>query len=90
MTTKEYTGIIVEGVQKGKADWMLYDDLCKGCGLCLIKCPINIKGEKCLGWSKVTGIYQTPCVQPDPELCIACGTCAMVCPDSAIKIVKKA
>ena len=47
MTTKEYQGIVVEGVQKGKADWMLYKDLCKGCGLCMVKCPINAKGEKC-------------------------------------------
>ena len=90
MTTKEYKGISVEGVQKGKADWTLYSDLCKGCGLCLIKCPINAKGDKCLDWSKTVGLYQTPCVQPNPEVCIGCGTCAMVCPDSAIKIVKKA
>ena len=89
MTTKEYKGLVVEGVAKDKADWYLFTDLCKGCGLCLEKCPINLKGEKCLQWSKEVGIYQTPAVQPDSNLCIGCGTCAMLCPDSAIKIVRK-
>lgn len=89
MATKTYKGIEVHGVQKGKADWLCYTHLCKGCGLCLVKCPINIKGEKCLTWSKTVGVYQTPAVQADPDLCIGCGTCALVCPDSAIRLVKK-
>ena len=90
MTTEQkYNGFVVEGVAKGKADWYCYTDLCKGCGLCLVKCPINMKGEKCLGWSKDVGIYQTPAVQPDPELCIGCGTCALLCPDSAIRVERK-
>ena len=50
----------------------------------MVKCP-----KQCLKWSKEVGLYQTPCVEPDPSLCIGCGTCAMVCPDSAIKVVKK-
>jgi len=91
MTTTEikYNGYKIENVAKGKADYYVYTDLCKGCGLCLAKCPINAKGEKCLQWSKEVGIFQTPAVEPDPEKCIACGTCALICPDSAIKIVRK-
>ena len=88
MTTKEYKGITVEGVGKGRANWHIYMDLCKGCGLCLVKCPINKKGEDCLKWSKEVGLYATPAVEPDPEKCIACGTCEMLCPDSAIRIEK--
>ena len=89
MTVKEYKGFKIEGVAKGKADWHLFTDLCKGCGLCLVKCPMNIKGEDALKWSKTTGIYSTPVVEAIPEQCIGCGTCAMLCPDSAVKIVKK-
>lgn len=89
MTEKVYNGIHVDGVAKGKADWYLYTDLCKGCGLCLVKCPINKQGKPCLNWSKEVGIYATPAVEPDPELCIGCGTCAMVCPDSAIRVERK-
>lgn len=86
MTTKEYKGIVVKGCAKGKATWYLYSEQCKGCGLCLVKCPINKKGENCLHWSKEVCLYATPAVEPDPEKCIACGTCALICPDNAIRI----
>ncbi len=89
MSKVEHKGYVINDVAKGKADWYLYTDLCKGCGLCIVKCPINAKGEKCLQWSKEVGIYQTPCVEPDASLCIGCGTCALICPDSAIRIQKK-
>jgi len=88
-TTCEYKGYVIEGVGKGRADYYVYTDLCKGCGLCIEKCPINLKGENCLHWSKEVGVYQTPAVEAEPDLCIACGTCALVCPDSAIRIEKK-
>ena len=87
MTTTEHKGFAVENVAKGKADWYLFTDLCKGCGLCIEKCPLKQSG--CLNWSKEVGIYQTPAVEPNPEICTACGMCATVCPDSAIKIVRK-
>ena len=87
MTDKEiqYKGYKIADVAKGKADWYMFTDLCKGCGLCIVKCP-----KKCLNWSKEVGLYQTPCVEPNPDECIACGMCALTCPDSAIKVVKKA
>jgi 2-oxoglutarate ferredoxin oxidoreductase subunit delta len=77
----QYKGYKIADVAKGKADWYMFTDLCKGCGLCIVKCP-----KKCLSWSKEVGLYQTPAVAPDPEICIACGACAMTCPDSAIRI----
>ena len=84
MTEKEYHGYKIEGVGKGKADYYVYTDLCKGCGLCIAKCPMNKAGKKCLDWSKEVGLYQTPAVAPDPEVCIACGACAANCPVSCI------
>lgn len=80
----QYKGFKVADVANGKADWYMFSDLCKGCGLCIVKCP-----KKCLNWSKEVGLYQTPCVEPNPQDCIACGMCALTCPDSAIKVVKK-
>ena len=42
-----------------------------------------------VGGFKEVGLYQTPAVQPDPNICIACGTCALTCPDSAIRVERK-
>ncbi|MCD7878535.1 MAG: ferredoxin family protein [Candidatus Gastranaerophilales bacterium] len=89
MTIEGYKGYKIADVAKGKADYYVYTDLCKGCGLCIAKCPMNKGEQKCLQWSKETGLFQTPAVQPDPSLCIACGTCALTCPDSAIRIERK-
>ena len=74
---------------KSKAKFYVYTKLCKGCGLCLVRCPMNKKGEEGLKWSKEVGLYATPAVEPVPEKCIACGTCETLCPDSAIRIDKE-
>ena len=58
----QYKGYKIADVAKGKADWYMFTDLCKGCGLCMVKCP-----KKCLSWSKEVGLYQTPCVEPNPD-----------------------
>lgn len=48
-------------------------DLCKGCGACLRKCPVNaITGQK----KEAHAI--------DIDLCVKCGTCAQVCKFNAI------
>lgn len=86
--TQEHKGMVFEGCAKGKATVYVYTDLCKGCGLCLVKCPINAKGGDCLKWSKEVGLYATPAVETDPAQCIGCGICETICPDSAIRIDK--
>jgi len=67
-----------------KGFWTVFPELCKGCGLCIAKCP-----AKCMSWSDYLGVYGTPSVQIDPEKCTACGTCQLVCPDCAIAVVRK-
>lgn len=65
-----------------KAIFHIFPEYCKGCGLCIEKCP---KGT--LIWSETLGVYGTPSVKPkDKESCIACNICEMVCPDCAIRI----
>lgn len=66
-----------------KGFFTLFPGLCKGCGLCIQKCP-----KKCISWSDVLGVYGTPSVEANDE-CIACGICQLVCPDTAIRIEKK-
>lgn len=68
-----------------KANFHIFAEFCKGCGLCKEKCPNDV-----LIWSEKLGVYGTPIVKPkDEESCIACMICEMVCPDAAIYIEKK-
>lgn len=67
-----------------KGNWSVFPQLCKGCGLCIEKCPV-----KCITWSKELGVSGTPRVEADMKKCIACGICQMVCPDCAIRVDKK-
>ena len=69
----------------GKGRFFLFLDYCKGCGLCIEKCP-----TKTLAFAKELGLYGTPAVEPghNDNECIACGICQTVCPDCAIKIEK--
>ncbi|MCL5411450.1 MAG: 4Fe-4S binding protein [Patescibacteria group bacterium] len=63
----------------------IYKELCKGCGICLEKCPI-----KALTWStKEVGHYSTPIPEVDDTKCNQCGTCELFCPDCAIKVKEK-
>jgi len=66
-----------------KGFWAGFEKLCKGCGLCIEKCP-----KKSLSWSEELGVYGTPRVKPDMNLCVACGICDTVCPDCAILVRK--
>ncbi|MDL2281160.1 4Fe-4S dicluster domain-containing protein [Selenomonadales bacterium OttesenSCG-928-I06] len=61
--------------------WATFPGLCKGCGLCIEKCP-----EKCIAWSTELGVYGTPRVEPKMDQCIICGICETVCPDCAITV----
>lgn len=70
-------------IEVEKGNWTVFPGLCKGCGLCIEKCP-----KKCMSWSSVLGVYGTPSVEINDE-CIACGICQQVCPDCAIAVEKK-
>jgi len=56
---------------------------CKGCGICILKCPVNA-----LSFGKNLGVYGTPTPEIDLEKCIACGNCFKFCPDCAIRVIK--
>ncbi len=68
---------------KGKS-LTVFHGLCKGCGLCIAKCP-----QKAIKFSeKDLGVYSTPSVEIDINKCNACGICETVCPDCALKVKK--
>ena len=59
------------------------EDLCKGCGLCVLASP-----KKILAISKtklnLKGHAPVECTQP--EACVGCASCAMMCPDCVITV----
>lgn len=62
-----------------------YPDLCKGCGLCLIKCPFQA-----LSWNtKKKNFISKYVPKVDLKKCTACRICEQICPDCAIKVIKK-
>lgn len=71
--------------QDNKKIHVKFSNLCKGCGLCIERCPV-----KALKFSKDEINYiSRPLPEVDINKCIACGICQQVCPDCAIKIIKK-
>ena len=69
----------------GDKEWTNFAELCKGCGLCIEKCP-----QKCLAFDKErNNHYGTFTVKCDISKCIACGICEIHCPDQAIRVDRK-
>ena len=79
---RDYQGKTYEDSKK---IWTNFAELCKGCGLCIEKCP-----QKCLKFDeKRPNHYGTNTVKCDASECIACGICELHCPDMAIRVDKK-
>ncbi len=64
--------------------FILFPSLCKGCGFCIHKCPMEA-----LHWSDVLGVYDLPTVEIDTGKCVSCGICQDFCPDCAILVIRK-
>jgi 2-oxoglutarate ferredoxin oxidoreductase subunit delta len=67
-----------------KSSWIIYPKFCKGCGLCLVKCP-----TKALSFGQNKGVYGNPVPQVDRKKCLFCGWCEEICPDSALTVKKQ-
>lgn len=70
--------------ENNRGFWTVFPDLCKGCGLCIEKCPVNV-----IYWSEQLGFMGTPSVKTRMEGCIVCGICETVCPDAALRVERK-
>lgn len=60
---------------------IVYPELCKGCGICVLKCPV-----KAISFSEEIGYFGNPITKVDNSKCILCGNCSFFCPDTAIHV----
>ncbi len=63
----------------------IFEDTCKGCGLCTSACPKKILE---INKGKLNAKGYHPAGITDQDACIACAACARICPDVAIEIEK--
>ena len=70
---------------KAKGAVSFEQDLCKGCNLCVIACPVDIL---VLDESKINAKGYHPADVTDNDKCIACQNCALMCPDLVITVEK--
>lgn len=63
------------GVCSALLQYLVIPDLCKKCGICAAKCPVN-----CISGVKGKEVYLI-----DQDKCIKCGACMDACPFKAIK-----
>lgn len=85
---QEFKGVVRQEVQRVYADehktWERFPEYCKGCGLCIVRCPV-----KCLSFSQDLNFLGTQTPQIDIAKCTSCMLCQQTCPDGAIRVTKR-
>lgn len=66
-----------------KGTVQISDNLCKGCGLCVVSCPVHIIE---LAEQTVNAKGYPPATVIAAAKCTGCGNCALMCPDSVITV----
>ena len=67
--------------KNSKKHAIINPSLCKGCGICILKCPVGA-----LSYGEDLGVFSTAVPDVDLEKCIVCGNCRRFCPDGAVAV----
>lgn len=62
------------------------EDRCKGCGLCVNVCPVEILR---LAEERFNVKGHTPVEVTRPEQCTGCARCAIICPDVVFTVYRR-
>jgi len=64
--------------------WVINEELCKGCGICIARCPMKVLGVA----DHLTPKGFHPATMLNEEKCTSCAICGRSCPDVAIEVYK--
>lgn len=65
---------------------IIEEDRCKGCGLCVAVCPVDILQ---LAQDRFNVKGHRPVEVIDAENCTGCAMCAIVCPDVVFEVYRR-
>ena len=66
--------------------FLVDENICKGCGLCVNACPRKIIE---LNKERISAKGYHPARLIDAGKCVGCASCAMMCPDMAITVERE-
>ncbi len=67
---------------KGRIE--IFQELCKGCEICVSFCPKNVISLS----DKLNASGYLPVIFDDNDQCTGCAICAIVCPEVAIEVYR--
>jgi 2-oxoglutarate ferredoxin oxidoreductase subunit delta len=70
---------------KIKGNIIVDQQLCKGCGVCVVACPFQVLALS----PQVNGKGYNYSHAANPDACTGCASCAIVCPDSCITVYRE-
>ncbi len=73
-------------MSKTRGAILVNTERCKGCGLCIIACPLNLLT---LSQKRVNHKGYPYAEQQNWTECTGCTSCAVVCPDGCISVYRK-
>ena len=73
-------------MSKMKGAIVIDTNMCKGCSLCVVACPMKIL---VFGGNIVHHRGYRYILVVEEEKCTGCASCAIVCPDSCISVYRK-
>ena len=70
-------------MSKYTGEFVIIEDYCKSCGLCISVCPVDILK---ISTGKTNFKGYDPVEVIDKDKCIGCESCSLICPETAINV----